>query len=106
MTHEGISYLFQGGWHGGQRRWPVQPVKCDGDNGKRTAGWVAAAPEISMDVRKIAGKQLSRVHIDIADPMPVASAGGREYMYIVMDDSTRAVYARPLRFKSEGGRSV
>ena len=33
--------------------------------------------------------------------MQVKSAGGKEYEYIVMDDYTRAVYAGPLRLKSE-----
>ena len=42
-----------------------------------------------------------RVHIDIAGPMQVKSAGGKEYEYIVVDDYTRVVYARPLRLKSE-----
>jgi len=33
--------------------------------------------------------------------MPVKSADGKEYEYIVVDDYSRAVYARPLRHKSE-----
>lgn len=35
---------------------------------------------------------LERVHIDIAGPMPIASVGGREYVYVVV---------RPLRLKSD-----
>ena len=46
-------------------------------------------------------KPPGRVHIDIAGPMQVKSAGGKEYRYIVVGDYTRAVYARPLRLKSE-----
>ena len=48
-----------------------------------------------------ASEYLERVHIDIAGPMPVKSTGGREYLYVVMDDCTRTVYAKPLRLKSE-----
>ena len=33
--------------------------------------------------------------------MPVLSAGGREYLYVVVDDYSQAVYTRPLRLKSE-----
>ena len=67
---------------------------------------MVAALEIPMEVRgseeasKRTGKRVSRVHIDIAGPMPITLASGREYMYIVVDDYTRAVYARLLRFKS------
>ena len=48
-----------------------------------------------------ATKYLKRVHIDITSPMPVKSAGGREYLYVVVDDCTRTVYAKPLWLKSE-----
>ena len=41
------------------------------------------------------------MHIDIADPMPVNSAGGREYLYVIVDDFTRTVNAKPLRLQSE-----
>jgi len=51
--------------------------------------------------RSRAGEFLERVHIDIAGPMPVKSAGGKSYLYIVVDDHTRAVYVRPLALKSE-----
>ena len=44
---------------------------------------------------------MGQVHIDLAGPMQVKSAGGREYEYIVVDDCTCAVYTRPLRLKSE-----
>ena len=46
-------------------------------------------------------EHLERVHVDIAGPMPVLSAGGREYLYVLVDDCTRAVWTRPLRLKSE-----
>ena len=45
--------------------------------------------------------QQARGHIDIAGAMPVVSAGGREYVHIVVDDYTRVVYARSLCLKSE-----
>ena len=48
-----------------------------------------------------ASEYLERVHIDIAGPMPIASASGREYVYVVVDDHTRVVYTRPLRLKLE-----
>jgi hypothetical protein len=48
-----------------------------------------------------ASKYLECVHIDIAGPMPVASVGGRMYMYVVVDDHTRAVWMRLLHVKSE-----
>ena len=41
------------------------------------------------------------VYIDITDPMPVASARGRDYVSVVASSYTRAVYTRPLRLKSE-----
>ena len=46
-----------------------------------------------------AGEYLGRVHNDIARPMQVKSAGGKEYEYIAVDDYTRAVYTQPLRLK-------
>src|SRR5258706_9614513 len=46
-----------------------------------------------------AGKYPERVHIKAAGPMPVTLAGGREYVYVVVDDYTEAVYTRPLRLK-------
>ena len=51
--------------------------------------------------RERATEYLERVHIDIAGPMPVVSAGGREYIYVIVDDYTRAVHTKPLRLKSE-----
>ena len=46
---------------------------------------------------------LEWVYIDVAGPMPVASAGGREYVYIVVvvGDCTRTVCTGPMRLKSE-----
>jgi len=51
--------------------------------------------------RNRAGAYLDQVHIDIAGPVPTKSAGGQEYEYIVVDDYSRAVYARPLRLESD-----
>jgi transposase InsO family protein len=51
--------------------------------------------------RNRAGEYLGRVHIDVAGPMPMKSAGGKEYEYVIVDDYSRAVYTRPLRLKSE-----
>ena len=51
--------------------------------------------------RTRASEYLEQVHIDIAGPMPVRSAGGKEYLYVVVDDFMRTVYMRPLRLKSE-----
>jgi len=42
---------------------------------------------------------LERVAIDIASPMPVKSVSGREYLYLVVDDYTGAVYVKPLKLK-------
>ncbi len=53
------------------------------------------------DVDGRAGKYLERDHIEIDGLIPVASAGGREYVCVVVDGYTRAVYTRPLRLKSE-----
>jgi transposase InsO family protein len=47
------------------------------------------------------GEYLERVHIEIVGPMPMNSAGGREYAYVVAEDYTRTVYTRPLRLKWE-----
>ena len=44
---------------------------------------------------------LERVHIDITGPMPVMSAGRKEYVYVVVDDHTRAVYTRVIRHRSD-----
>ena len=52
-----------------------------------------------------ASEYLGRVHIDIIGPMPVKSAGGREYVYVVVDGYTRAVYTRALRLKSEAAEA-
>ena len=51
--------------------------------------------------RKRGSRYLERVHINIAGPMPVRSAGGREYVYVIVDDYTRDVYMKSLRLKSE-----
>jgi hypothetical protein len=53
------------------------------------------------DGRNRAETYLDRVHIDIAGPMQVKSASGKEYAYILIDDQTRVVYMRPLRHKSD-----
>ena len=39
-------------------------------------------------------RYLELVHIDIAVPMPVSLAGGKEYLYVVMDGYTHAIYTR------------
>ena len=49
----------------------------------------------------LASEYLEHVHIDIAGPMPVTSAGGQAYLFVVVNDYSRAVYTRPLRQKSE-----
>ena len=51
--------------------------------------------------RNRATEYLERVHIDISGPVPVKSVGGREYLYVVMDDCTRTVYAKLLWPRSE-----
>ena len=48
-----------------------------------------------------AGEYFKWVSINIARPMPVASAKAREHVYAVVDDYTRRVYTRRLRPKSE-----
>ena len=48
-----------------------------------------------------ASEYLEQVHVDIAGPMPIASVGGHDYLYVVVDDFTRAVYTCSLRLKSE-----
>ena len=53
------------------------------------------------DGRARAVEYLERVHVDIVGPMPVQSAGGKEYVYVVVDDFSRAVYTQPLHLKSE-----
>ena len=70
-----------------------------------TAGRVVAALEIPIEVRggeeagKRTGKRVSWVHINIAGPVAITLASGREYVYIVVDDYTRAVYAAIEAFK-------
>lgn len=39
-----------------------------------------------------ADKSLEQVHIDVAGPMPVKSAGGCEYLYVVVNDHSCVVY--------------
>jgi len=51
--------------------------------------------------RSRASEYLERMYIDTAGPMPVKSAGGREYLYLVVDDYTRGVYVKPMKLKSE-----
>jgi len=48
-----------------------------------------------------ATEYLERVHVDIAGPMHVPSAGGRLYLYVAVDDYTRAVYTWSLFLKSK-----
>ena len=38
--------------------------------------------------RQWASRYLEQVHINITGPMPVKSAGGKEYLYVVVDDYT------------------
>jgi len=52
-----------------------------------------------------ASEYLGRVHIDIVGPMPVKSVGGREYVYVIVDDYTQAVYTRPFRLRSEAAEA-
>lgn len=51
--------------------------------------------------RECTEEYLGRVHIDIAGPMQVQSAGGKSYEYVAVDDFNRAVYTQPLRSKSD-----
>ena len=51
--------------------------------------------------RKRSSRYLERVHLDIAGPMPVRPVGVREYVYVIVDDYTRAVYMKLLRLRSE-----
>jgi hypothetical protein len=44
---------------------------------------------------------MERVHVDVAGPIPVTSAGGKVCEYVVVDDHTRAVYTKPLRLKPD-----
>ena len=53
-----------------------------------------AACVAGKSVRGRAGGYLELVHIDIAVPMPVSLAGGREYLYVVMDGYTHAICTR------------
>ena len=48
-----------------------------------------------------ASKYLEQVHVDIAGLMPVASVGGHNYLCVVIDDFTCAVYTHLLHLKSE-----
>ena len=48
-----------------------------------------------------ATEYLEWVYLDIGGRMSVAPAGRREYVYVVTDDYTRAVYTGPLRLESE-----
>ena len=41
------------------------------------------------------------MHVNIAGPMLVNSACGKDYLYVIVDDFTRAVHVRPLRLKSD-----
>ena len=63
------------------------PVKISGPD-------ACAACVAGKSVRGRAGGYLELVHIDIAVPMPVSLAGGREYLYVVMHGYTRAIYTR------------
>ena len=49
--------------------------------------------------RLVLGNTRGHMHIDIASPMPVKSAGGKEYKYI-MDNYSHTVYMQPLQHKS------
>ena len=51
--------------------------------------------------RKRSSKYLERVGLDIAGPTPVRPAGVREYVYVIVDDYTRAVYMKSLRLRPE-----
>ena len=44
--------------------------------------------------RERADEHLGCVHVDIAGPVPVKSAGGKSYVYVVVDNYTRTVYTR------------
>jgi len=48
-----------------------------------------------------ATEYLERVHVEIAGPMHVPSARGRLYLYVAVDNHTRAVYTRSLFLRSE-----
>jgi len=47
-----------------------------------------------------ATEYLERVHVEIAGPMHVPSAGGRLYLCVAVDDYTRGVYTRSLFLRS------
>ena len=51
--------------------------------------------------RTCATEYLEQVHVNIAGLMPVPSGGRRHYLYVTINDCTRAVYTRPLHCKSE-----
>ena len=58
------------------------------------AAW-AAAKEVHFpykEGRSRAREYLGRVHIDIAGPTQVKSAGRKEYEYMIVDDYTHVVY--------------
>ena len=44
---------------------------------------------------------LEHVYVNIAGPMPVASVGGRNYLYVIVDDFACMVYTCLLHLKSE-----
>jgi len=48
-----------------------------------------------------AGVYLDRDHVDIAGPVPMKSAGGKDYEYIVVNDYSRVVYTCPWRLKPD-----
>jgi len=50
---------------------------------------------------QLCNKYLKWVHVGIAGPMHVPSAGGGLYLYVAVDDHTRAVYTWLLFLKSE-----
>jgi hypothetical protein len=48
-----------------------------------------------------ASRSLERLHIDIADPMPVISAGDSRFFITVLDDFSKFKAVKPIRRKSE-----
>ena len=50
--------------------------------------------------RMRAKEVLELVHGDLPGPMPVESGGGAKYEFILVDDSSRAGFALPLKAKS------
>ena len=77
------------------------PTKIPGLNACTTCAVAKAVHLLHKEGWSRATEYLKRVHIDIAGLMPVKSAGGREYLYVVVDNCTRTVYAKPLQLKSE-----